>query len=120
MMGLFSIAAACGETADPTDCVAQGQPRCERIAGRKRRHVVFADVPGGSEQRANQAARKNPARLQRVDAEDLARIGGIGRPIVDDVQNFGAENPAQNDNDSKVPSFLAIDPATLGVAYANP
>ena len=56
---------------------------------------------------------KNSARLQRVDAEDLARIGGIGRPIIDDVQNFGAENPAQNDNDSKVPSFLAIDPATL-------
>ena len=58
--GLSSIAAACGETADPTDGVAQGEPRCERIAGRKRRHVVFADVPGSSKQRANQAARKTP------------------------------------------------------------
>src|SRR6185369_2115036 len=120
MMCFLAEAATCGKTAQTADGVAQGEPRCECIAGRKRRHVVFADVPGGSEQRANQAARKNSARLQRVDAEYLARIGGIGRPIIDDVQNFGAENPTQNDNDSQVPSFLAIDPTTLRVAYANP
>ncbi len=74
MMGFFPKAATCGETTNSADRVSQRQPRRERVTGRERRHVVFADVPGGREQRANQAARKNSARLQSVNAENLARI----------------------------------------------
>ncbi len=45
---------------------------------------------------------------------------GVSRPIIDDVQNLGAQNPAEHDKDAEVPSFLAVDAATLRVAYANP
>ena len=41
-------------------------------------------------------------------------------PVVDDVEDFRADDSAQDDEDAEVPGFLAVDAQAFGVAHADP
>jgi len=41
-------------------------------------------------------------------------------PLVDDVENFCADDSTENDQNAEVPSLLAIDAEALGVADTDP
>jgi len=41
-------------------------------------------------------------------------------PLVDDVEDFGARNSAEDDEDSEIPSLVTVVAEPLGVANANP
>jgi len=82
--------------------------------------MMFADVPNRGQQCANQSAGKDPSRLQRADAENLAGMRGVGTPVIDDVQNFCAENASQYDQNAEIPSLVGVDALFGGVAYADP
>jgi len=82
--------------------------------------MIFADIPCRGQEGGEQASRKNPARLQRVDTENLAGIRRVVAPVINDVEDFCADDSAQHDEDAEVPGFLAIDAQALGVAHADP
>ena len=41
-------------------------------------------------------------------------------PVVDDVEHLGADNSAENDENSKIPGIVAVIAQPLGVANADP
>src|SRR5580658_1833887 len=116
----FAVAATCGEAADAADGVAQCEAGRKRITSSKRWHVVFPDVPGCGRECGEQASGKNSARLQRVDAEDLAGMSRVVAPLVDDVKHLGSENAAEYDQNAQVPGLVAVNSEALGIAHTDP
>src|SRR6266550_8151259 len=82
--------------------------------------MMFADVPDGGQECADESAGKNAAGLQRADAENVGRMRDVGTPVIDDVQDFRANNAAQHDQDAEVPCLVGIDALPGGVAHADP
>ena len=70
----FSIAAASGKTAEASDGMAHSKPGSKRVASGEGGHVVSAQEPPGCDEGCDQAARKNSASLQGIEAEDFAKI----------------------------------------------
>jgi len=120
MMRWFAVTASSGEAADSSDGMPEGQAGRERIAGAEWWHVVLAHIPGCGDKCREQASGEDSSRLKCGDAEDLAGMGRVIAPLVNDVENFRAENTAEDDQDSEVPSFVAVIAEALGVADANP
>src|SRR5258706_6994503 len=77
-------------------------------------------VPDRHQERGNQSAGKYASRLQRVEAENLSPVVGVGAPVVDDVKNFGPDNSGEDNENAKVPGIVAIDTLLLGIADADP
>ena len=48
------------------------------------------------------------------------RCGRVVAPLVDDVENLGADDSAEDDEDPKIPGFVAVIAEALGVANADP
>src|SRR5882672_10619598 len=100
--------------------MAEGESGSKSIAGAQSRHVAPSHIPSCHEKRADQAAGKNAAGLERVEAEDLAPVAGVCVPFVNDEQDFGSENASQNHEDSQVPGIIAVDALLFGIADADP
>ncbi len=120
MIGRLAVTAARRETTKATENVAKGKPRSETIGGPQHRHVMAPHVPDGREERGNQPAGKHASRLQRVQAENLPPVVGVGAPVVDDVKNFRADNSGENNEDAEIPGIVAIDALLLGIADTDP
>ena len=120
MMGGLAIAASGGKTSHAPDGVSQGQAGREGVPGGKRGHTVPAHVPRSRHRRADQPSRENPSGLQRGPAEDVAGMGGVVAPIVDYVQDLGADDAAQDYQNAQVPGVVLIDSLLAGVANADP
>jgi hypothetical protein len=60
------------------------------------------------------------ARLQRAQRENISRVRLVGAPVVDDVKDFGADNPAKHGQDAEIPSIIGIHSLALRVAHADP
>ena len=61
--------------------------------------------------------------MQSIDGENFTEILSVdvaGAPVVDDVENLGADDSAQDYRDTQVPSVLSFDALLLGVADADP
>src|SRR6266404_6580185 len=120
MIRMLAVTASRSEASEAAQHMPEGESGSESITGAKRRHVPPAYIPGCHQKRADQAAGKNSAGLQRVKAEDLTPVAGIGIPFIDDEQDLGSENAGQNYKDSEVPGVVAVDALLFGVAYADP
>ena len=120
VIGRLTVTAACRETTEASENVAEGKPGGEAIGGTQDRHVMTPHVPDRHKEGGNQSARKNAARLQCVEAENLPPIVGVGAPVVDDVKNFCSDNSGENNEDAKIPAIVAIDALLLGIADADP
>ena len=120
VMGFFPIAASGGEAANAADGVAQGQPRCERVAGSESRHMILPDIPGCGYERRQQASGKDSAGLQGVDAENLRGVGRVVAPLVNDVKHLRPDDPAKHHENAEIPSLIPVNSQALGVAYADP
>ena len=77
-------------------------------------------VPGRGQKRSEQASGENTASLEGVQAEDFADVRGVVAPLIDDVKHFGAHNAAKDDEDSKIPSLVAVVSQALGVTHTDP
>src|SRR5579862_811688 len=119
-MRYFAIAASGGETADAADGVSERQARRESIAGSEWRHVIFPHIPSRGGECGEQASGKNPSRLQRVEAENIAEIVFVEAPVIDDVEDLCADDAAKNDENAEVPSLFAVVAEPLRVAHADP
>src|ERR1700690_1064493 len=82
--------------------------------------MMAAHIPGGGEERGNQATGKDAPGLQRVEAENLAPVVGVAAPVIDDVKNFCADDSGQHDQNAEVPGIVSVDPLLLGIADADP
>ena len=120
MMGHFAVAAAGGETANASNGMAQGKARRKGVHGAQRWQLVSAHVPGGCEQGSNQSAGKNASGLQRVETENVGRNGSVMAPVVHDVQDLGADDAAEDDEDAKVPGAVEDRCRDFGIAHADP
>src|ERR1700722_3925248 len=120
MMRRLAVAASGSEATHAANGVAQGQTGSERVAGAERRHVVLAHIPGRCGERRDQSAGKNSAGLECADAENIAGMAGVIAPVIDDVKNLCAYDPAEHNQDAKIPRLLAVDSEALGVADTNP
>ena len=81
---------------------------------------MAAHIPGGGQERGNQAAGKHASGLQCVEAENLAPVVGVVAPVVDDVENFGAYDSGEHDENAEVPGIVSIDSLLFGIADADP
>ena len=61
-----------------------------------------------------------PPACSVLTAENVAGMGRVVAPVVDDVENLGADDAAQDDQNSQVPCVVRIDPLLAGVADADP
>src|SRR5258706_15696346 len=120
MIGVPAVTASGREASEAAQHVAEGQPGSKSIAGAQGGHMPPSHIPSRHEKRADQAAGKNSAGLQRVEAEYLTPVAGICVPFVDDEQDLGAENTGQNHQDSEVPGVVAVDPLLFGIPDADP
>ena|SRR5580704_8357403 len=100
--------------------MANSEARRERITRGQRGKVVPPDIPDRREQSGHESTRKYSASLQRVDAEDVGGMCGVQAPVVDDVQDLGADDSAQHHQNAEIPGLLAIDALLFGVANADP
>jgi len=116
----FSVTAARGKTTKTAEHMAKRQPRSETIRSAQHRHVVTPHIPHRCEQSGNQSAGKYAPCLQRVEAENLASIAGVSAPVIDDVQNLGADNSGEHNENAKIPGVIAIDALLLRIAHADP
>src|SRR5690349_11028546 len=116
----FPVATSGGEAADSSDRMSESQSGSEGIARSERRHVVFAHIPRRGDEGGEQTAGEDASGLKRSDAKDLAGMGRVVAPLVDDVENFRAENSAEDNEDSEIPRFIAVVAEPFGVAYADP
>ena len=107
MIGRLAIAAARGKAAHAPDGVSQGQSGSEGVPGRERRHVVLAHVPGRGRGRADQASGEDAAGLQGRPTENVAGMGGVVAPVVNDVKDFGADDAAKTTRTAEVPGVVA-------------
>lgn len=120
MIGGLAITATGGEAAKASEDVAESEAGSEAVDGTQGRHVMTTDVPGGSEQAGDQAAGKYASGLQGVQAEDFAPVVGVGAPVVDDVENFRANDSGENDEDAEIPGVVSVDTLFFGVTDADP
>ena len=81
---------------------------------------MLPDIPGSGHKRGEQSTRENSSRLKRVNAEDVAGMSGVVTPLIDYVQNFRADNPAENNQNAEIPGLIAVVAKALGVARAHP
>src|ERR1043166_9660424 len=95
VMGFFAEATAGGEATQPADGVTERQARGKSITSRHRGNVVLVDIPCGDSKPGNQSTRKNSACLQSAQAENVADVSRVAAPLIDDIQNFGADDPGQ-------------------------
>src|ERR1700704_5314869 len=119
-MRRLSVAASCGETPDSSNRVSQRQAGRKRVARAESGHMVLTDIPRRSRERSEQSSGKNSSGLQRADAENLARMGRVFAPVINDVEDFGADDSAQHNQNSEIPRLLTINAQPLGVAHADP
>jgi hypothetical protein len=82
--------------------------------------MIFPDIPGGGCEGGEEASGKNSACLERGDAEDIAEMVLVDAPVIDDVEDFGADNSAKHDENTEVPGFVAVDAHAFAVAHADP
>src|SRR5579864_9417054 len=101
-MRFFAVAAARGEAPDAADGVTQGQAGGEGVAGAESREMIFPDIPGGGREGSEEATGKNSAGLQRCNAEDIAEMIFVDAPVIDDVEDLGADNSAEHDENAEV------------------
>jgi hypothetical protein len=120
VIGRFAVAASSGEASEASQHVTEGESGSESIAGAQSRHVAPSHVPRCHEKRADQAAGKNAAGLQRVEAEDLAPVAGVCVPFVNDEQDLCTENAGKNHEDSQVPGVITVDALLFRIADADP
>src|ERR1700730_9034274 len=113
VIGRFTVTAACRETTKASEDVAKCEPGSEAIRGSQCRHVMTPHVPDRHKERGNQSPGKYASRLQRVEAENLPPVVGVGAPIVDDVKNFRPDNSGENNEDAKIPGLVAVDALLL-------
>ena len=69
---------------------------------------------------ANQSTGKNASGLQRAETENLARMGAVVAPVVDDVENLCAHDSAQHHQNAEVPGVVRIDALLLRIAHTDP
>src|SRR5581483_655882 len=119
-MGRFAIATSGGEASDAADSVAQREPRREGITGAEGRHVVFPDVPCGGHEGGEQPSGEHSSGLERIDAEDFRGMGGVISPLVDDVEDLGAQDAAKDYENAKIPGMIAVVSEPLRVADTDP
>src|SRR3982074_518282 len=100
MRGL-SVAASCGETPDSSNRVSQRQAGRKRVAGAESGHMVLADIPGRSRECREQSPGETSSGVQRADAENLARMRRVFAPVIDDIEDLGADDPAQHNQNSQ-------------------
>ena len=100
--------------------MSKGQSGSESIARAQGGHVMLPYVPRGGDECGEQASRENSTCLQCVDAEDLSCVCGVIAPLIDDVQNLGADDAAEDDQNPQIPSLVAVVAEALGVAHADP
>src|SRR6266704_1819166 len=81
---------------------------------------MFPDIPGCGEERGQQASGKNSARLQGVEAEDLADMRGVVAPLVNDVEHLSADNATEDNQNPQVPRLVAVVSQPFGVAHTDP
>ena len=120
MVSRLAPAATGGKAAHTPDGVSHGQSGGEGIASGECRQLMFAHVPGGTNQRRNQPTGEHPARSQGAQAENLAGVIYICVPVINDVKNLSADDPRQHHENPKIPSFFGIDPVLLGIAHTDP
>ncbi len=84
------------------------------------RHTMLAYVPDCRYRRTDQSTGKYSTCLQRAETENIARMCRVVAPVVDDVQNLGANNAAQNNHDAEIPGVIRINSLLAGVADADP
>src|ERR1700675_1141450 len=101
VIGRFAVAAACRETTEASEDVAKRKPGSETISCPQYRHVMPPHVPNRHKERGNQSAGKYASRLQRVEAENLPPVVGVGAPVIDDVKNLRSDNSGENDERSE-------------------
>ena len=120
MMSRLTVAASGGEASEAPQSVTESKARGKSIDSAESRHMIFAHVPSGGNEGGEQASRENSSRLQSVDAEDLADMAGVIAPLVDDVENLGAQDAAQNDENAQVPSLVGVIAEAFCVADTDP
>lgn len=81
---------------------------------------MAAHVPGRHDERGDQSAGKYASSLQCVEAENFAPVVGVSAPVIDDVENFRADDSGEHDENAQIPCIVAIDALLLGVAHADP
>ena len=79
-----------------------------------------ADKPGGGDEGREQPSGKNASGLERIDAEDLADVGRVVAPLVNDIKNLRADDPAEHDENPEIPRVVAVIAESLGIANADP
>jgi len=120
MMGLFPETTSCSEATQTTDGMSNGQARGKSIARSERGNLVFANVPGGNCETRNKSTGKNSTCLQGAQAENIAQMAWIRTPLIDDVQQLGADYPGENHIDAQVLGMLRIDALFSGIADTDP
>ena len=100
--------------------MSEGESGSKCVAGPERGHVILPDEPCGCDERGKQSSREDSAGLQRIDAEDLAFVGGVVAPLVDHIEDFGAENPTKYNDDAKIPGLVSVVAKALGIADTDP
>ena len=81
---------------------------------------MLADIPDRRHRRAYQPSGKNATGLHRGPTEDVTRMRRVVTPVVDDIENLGADNAAQDDQNAEVPGIVWIDPLLARIADADP
>src|SRR5262249_39555963 len=109
----LAIAAASGKAADASNRMTQSKTRRKCVPGSERGHVVLPDVPDRGQSRPDQSSRENAASLQGGKTENLARVSAVEAPIIDNVKNLRAHDPAEHHQNSQIPGVLGIDPLLL-------
>ncbi len=120
VMGRLTVAASGGEASQAPKSVTESKAGGKSVDGAERGHVIFAHVPSGGQEGGEQPSRENSSGLQCIDAEDLADMGGVIAPLVDDVENLGAQDAAQNDENAQVPSLVRVIAEAFCVADTDP
>src|SRR5581483_3324611 len=120
VMSGLAVAASGGEATDASDGVTKSEARSECITGTERRHMFSVHVPRGGDERREQAPGKDSSRLQRGDAENLARMCRVVAPLVNDVKNLRAQDSAEDNQDPEIPSLVTVVAEALGISNADP
>src|SRR5437870_1533719 len=100
--------------------MAESKAGSESVTGSQRRHAAPAQIPGCHQESADQPAGEYAARLQRVEAENLAPITGVSVPLIDDEKYLGPDDSGEHNQDSEIPRIIAVNPLLLRIPDADP
>src|SRR5215467_4438903 len=81
---------------------------------------MLAHKPSSDQESADQATGKDSPSLKCGQAENLARMFGVGMPVHEDVQNLRAEDSSKHDSDAEIPSFFGLNALLLRIADTDP